>query len=252
MHTRGAIVLLAIVLLVFAWGVEVAYPIPCVAGTAASVANTSCSIGDKQFSFGAVVIDDRGFDEPLSAEAILFTPNAADPFAPGFTLSGPLTAEDFEDVSLTFSGVRITTLDGLATILGLSASVTGTTFIIPPFPGIPIPPGTAFIAAEFRSGAGSAFALPLADPGSCGGTCQVTDTDTAFFFSPVADTGAGGRVRMSAFADFADATNVASSFFVLQVRSVPEPTTLFLLGTSAIALGLAGWRRRKNRPGSRA
>lgn len=252
---HGAIVLLATILLVSAWGVEVAHAIPCVTGTAASIENTSCEIGDKLFAFGSAFgfvnesdDDDAPVGDTFSNDTITFTPNAADPFAPGFTLSGAITQASTSTTVRIEAGfgifpLEVTTLDGLSTIIGLNASVTGST-VVPPG-------GNASMLAVFATSTISAGPGTVAGLVPCLGSGP-NCTDTAFFPSPVADTGLDGTGHLELLISVgggATGTILSASFFVLQERSapnqVPEPSTLILFGTSAIGLfGLARWRGR--------
>ena len=128
-QVRAAEILLVTFLTVSAFGVGSGSAVPCVPGAVASIASTSCSIGDLQFTFGTLSIRDDARAHTFSTSTITFASNATNPLAPGFTLTGDITqSRSFTaEGDLGISGVRVTTLNSLATIAGLSASVTGTT-----------------------------------------------------------------------------------------------------------------------------
>jgi len=101
-------------------------PLPCQTGTVADYQNTSCTIGNLSFTFGSAT---RSASVGFSATPSCFTltPDASNPNAPGFILSGTVTeaTPDIQGgggVDWTF---QLQTLGGQPLMTGLTATVTG-------------------------------------------------------------------------------------------------------------------------------
>src|SRR5207245_2172456 len=103
-------------------------PLPCQMGTVAGYQNTSCSIGNLSFTFGSANTFDFSGLLGLTPSYFTLTPDASNPNAPGFILSGTVT-EATPDIQggggmdWTFT---LQTLGGQRLITGLTATVTGT------------------------------------------------------------------------------------------------------------------------------
>jgi hypothetical protein len=94
---------------------------PCQPGTLTTIANVTCSIGDKIFAFGSPEFS-------TTASVINFVPDAA---TTGFVLSGDVHIENispFGPAVETFSiPFAVSTVNGQAQIVGITSSVSGST-----------------------------------------------------------------------------------------------------------------------------
>jgi hypothetical protein len=98
-----------------------------------------------------------------------------------------------------------------------------------------------FFNANPTPGSGDLFiATPVGLAGT-GGPASNYDFPTFFFAGLISDTPFSSAVIGSFGAGQGSSFNVDN----LSVSPVPEPTTLLLFGTTAAAMGLAAWRRRK-------
>ena len=218
----------------------------CVTGPASSIASTSCSIGDKVFTFGAIAIQDDAGIGTFSADTILFTPNAADPLAPGFTLSGAVlqTATPANIAgstgALRILNLGVATLSGLPTINGFTVSLNDA-------------------AVEVGQGA---LALANADL-ILAGTSAFASVSTAAGFgfmhrpgdfpTPISDTTANGFLlyAVGVQGGLADAVIRSASFFVTEtgepITATPEPATIVLFGSALVWLSSRRRRRLRER-----
>src|ERR1700730_8718197 len=101
----------------------------CVATNLTAITSTSCTIGDKTFTFTGSELALNGVTLPM-ASAFVITPDASNPLSPSFTISAApgssitLPAGSNGEVTLNFA-YTVSTTNGSATISGLDTAVSG-------------------------------------------------------------------------------------------------------------------------------
>jgi hypothetical protein len=217
----------------------------CASGAVSTLAGTTCSIGNLDYTFGAASIRNDGGIVGLTTASIFLTVN---PVNNGFTLSGIIsetnatgTHEDELDWSDTFS-----TIDTQSSITGVTAGVTGT------IAGAGL---TAFVEdnqVAANNGSNTAISQPgLGNGASCGVGFGVSGNCTKLFnVAAVSATGSNGtNIIYGIIAVSGGSASITSAeYFVTGVPAgsagTPEPATAGLL---MLGLGLMVAQRRSRR-----
>jgi hypothetical protein len=226
--------------------IALASPLPCEFGTAATIENTSCSVGNVLFTLGSASTFDYSGLLNLSLSDFTMTPNASNPLSPGFTLSGSVTeaSTGIEGGGGLQWSVQLQTLSGQPLIAGVTATVRGSA-----------PDGFSLVAifeqCDAASSSNCAFAQPGFNPEGClGPSCTVSSN----FSTPVSatDTAPTDDLMYEAISPFSasgtPATVTSASFGIRELTSVPEPSTKTPLGSVLLTVITARMLQKRRIP----
>ena len=212
--------LVAFSILTGAW----ADPVPCVAQDAATLAGTTCSIADKSFSFGSLY---NGVSIPIG-----FVPDVGDS---GFTLSGYTAVSQSTNLVVYVLPFTVETLNGNPTINGLATQILDPV-LAGSGPGNCNRPGCHITNSPYVQSYFGPSGFPFDEYHLDNGTMaeqvdsplSVTPTNS---LSILADAEIAGDLASFSRAHYEILQSVSSS-------AVPEPTTIFLLASGLVAIGI--------------
>jgi PEP-CTERM motif len=209
----------------------------CSSGTVASIANTTCTIGDKTLMFGNAAITGVNTGGYTLAD-FTFIPDATDPDAPAFQLVGTINGA----VNGTTLSLQLDASAGAPLITGLTSSFVGDTPDPVTFAGA----YTIFQGCDptltdcANANAGFAtFGCPVTSS-----TCSDSFTTALSAFVNPYSLGGGFNVGYGAQSG-TGAGSVSSATFIIHespTSAVPEPSSVGLLGLSLIGV-FAGRKR---------
>jgi len=228
--------------------------IPCNSGALNGLVNTTCTIGDKTFTFGTLT-------GTIPAAQIQFVPNASNPLQPSFVLS-PVTGA----LTVSTSGAQIANLSadlaftvattsGFATMLGTTitlgqATASGTNAqnfaIVDAFNFF----GSGATQAHLSSGALPEVCIetPTGGPTGCVGPPFPSSVSATGTFGPPFPTllnTASGDLGFSLHSEgIASATFVSATFAFNQVAQVTQPSAVVLFGLGVVAISSLANRKR--------
>ena len=225
----------------------------CATGRVSLILSTSCTIGDKTFVFGP-----DAWTGNMSADDVIFTPDASNPDSPGFTLSAAF-GRPFPVFSATAGstvvisteeldyGVAITNPGPGDAIIGTTVSVTGAA--VSWASSTPTTTLDALVDSFLTNGAACSD-FPLAGIFAPSGSVQfntTSSTEDNFVSDGCTNTTAAiGEAQIFLAATDGAVSLSTASYYVDEAASsavTPEPGTLLMVGSGLLGLGMGLYRR---------
>jgi hypothetical protein len=236
----------------------------CQAGLVTTIQfpNPACTIGDKTFFFFTWATSQSTFGPSvLTADKLLFTPDASNPNSPGFTLSAApgfsLSETSGSNSVFQFGGswgfaVSLTDPSSGAAIVGTTTTWSGAAVsqTDPTSDALVVAVSSQLFCATQPPNAFAQLQLEVLN-GNLIANSGATRTDDPGGFCGTDGSGAIGSISLFIAADNGTASLGSAAFYVDEapgaVANTPEPASLFLMACGGIVA--VGYRARRQRGG---